>query len=514
MNTMTMTSTIRRIIAASLIAALASTAPETGTAGAAPVSASCTRHVGPGSPTGTGLTTASPMSLPKLLAVVNTTGGTGVVACLTGGAYGSATVEHRITRGGSAAQPLTLRKSPTATTEPVISGRLVVARGADHVQLAGLTFVGPGAGTTSAFSLDANGIELVGNDFSSPNRICISVGGGIREVSPTLPKVTGFVADGDKVHDCGTNLARTGSPQAHGFYLEYSSGAIIRNNIVSNPAGRGVQLFNDADGSLIENNVFDGNFAAVNFGGGLGGSTSVTPMPENNVVRNNIVTNGVRWCNTRNQCQAALFIQGNHEAAYTSPPSSDARTKAPSSWGNVVRDNCVWFTNPTTAVTHNSWEPGYSYASSNSFVDPRYRNAAAGDFRLLPTSPCLGKGVRPTIGNATALATRTSATSSAVLRSPWMTATTRMQVRICAVGVVATATQACTGPWQSSPATSMVAGDVRVTASVSGLVPGRVYEYRWVTWQALLTDPGVPADSQSGASYWTASTPGKVATPA
>ena len=454
------------------------------------------------------------MSLTALMTYLNGGPRPGAVACLTGGSYGSATTTFTLTKGGTVGAPVSIIEHPAATTDAVIAGRIVIARGADNVVVGKLHLVGPGTGTASAYSIDANNVEFVGNDISAPNRICISVGGGLRSATTTSPKVTGFVADGNRVHDCGTNLAKTGSPQAHGLYLEYSSGAVVRNNLIRNPVGRGVQLFNDADGSLIENNIFDGNFAAVNFGGGTMGSASVDPRPENNVVQHNIVTNGVRWCNTSNQCQRALFVQGYHAASDASPPSNDPQTKVGATWGNVVRSNCVWFASSAVAVPYNDWEPGYRYETTNKFIDPQYNNGSVGDFRLKATSPCLGTGPRPILNGVSASATKTSITTAARLRSPIMTATYRLQVRLCATTITTvTSTVPCNGSWVNSTVAATAATDDSVNRTVSGLLANRIYEYRMVSWQALLSAPGPSVDYTATTQYWTATAPLKVKTP-
>ncbi len=57
--------------------------------------------------------------------------------------------------------------------------------------------------------------------------------------------------------------------------------------------------------------------------------------------------------------------------------------------GNVVENNCIFHTNP--AVNFG----GYGYKiGHNTLADPLYMNAAAGDFRLAPGSPCAGLGPR------------------------------------------------------------------------------------------------------------------------
>lgn len=506
MNLLSRKNALRLLLGATLAAPLATMAASP--AGAATVSSSCTRYVAP-TGAGDGATAATPMSFDSLVAYVNAGGRAGAVACLAGGSYGTAGSTYTFTKGGAVGSPVSIVKNPTATTDAVIAGRIVIGVGADNMVIGKLKFVGPGTGTASAYTVDANNVELIGNDISAPNRICISVGSGRR----TTTKATGFVADGNRIHDCGTNLAKVGSPQAHGVYLEYSQGAIVRNNLISNPVGRGVQLFNDADGSLIENNIFDGNFAAVNFGGGTIGSSAVDPRPEDNIVQNNIVTNGVMWCNTIGECQKALAVQGNHEAAYAKPPSTDPLTKAGATWGNVVRSNCVYFPNASVAVTYNDWEPGFTYETTNKSVDPQYNNGSIGDFRLKTTSPCLGKGIRPAITSGAFTPAKTSVTASAILRSPLMTAGYRLQVRLCDTTVTTTtSTASCTGTWVAAPTASLAGTDATVSQTISGLLANRIYEARWVSWQALQAAPATTADLTSTVNYWTASAPAKFKT--
>jgi hypothetical protein len=59
---------------------------------------------------------------------------------------------------------------------------------------------------------------------------------------------------------------------------------------------------------------------------------------------------------------------------------------------------------------------------------------------------------------------------------------------------------------------SLVGTDAKVTQSVPGLLANRIYESRWVSWQALLPAHGVTVDYDAAGQYWTASAPVKVKT--
>ena len=112
---------------AALAAPLASFASP---ADAATVPSTCTRYVAPGAPAGDGTSAANPMSLPALVGYINSGPRPGLVACLSGGSYGTSTTELTLTKGGSAGSPVTIVRNPTATTDASVAGRIVIARGA------------------------------------------------------------------------------------------------------------------------------------------------------------------------------------------------------------------------------------------------------------------------------------------------------------------------------------------------------------------------------------------------
>src|SRR5204863_5834944 len=97
----------------------------------------------------------------------------------------------------------------------------------------------------------------------------------------------------------------------HGIYLAYSDDTKIVENVVYDNADRGIQLYPDAQGTLVRGNVIDGNGEGVIFSG-VGSTAS-----NDNVVENNVITNST--------------IRHNIESYYPDIAGS----------GNVARNNCV-----------------------------------------------------------------------------------------------------------------------------------------------------------------------------
>ena len=77
----------------------------------------------------------------------------------------------------------------------------------------------------------------------------------------------------NRIHDCGvlpaTNLD-------HGIYVAEADHTVIRRNLIYDNADRGVQLYPDADGTVVTGNVIDGNGEGVIFGGDSHGPPPTT----------------------------------------------------------------------------------------------------------------------------------------------------------------------------------------------------------------------------------------------
>ena len=157
-------------------------------------------------------------------------------------------------------------------------------------------------------------------------------------------------------------MENTGTDDLIEARLEFAglldSERIVGNLIYAN-ADRGVQLFPDAQRTLIEGNVIDGNGEGVLFSGDSGLASS------NNVVTRNIVSNAVVRYNVE-----SWWPDGN-----------------PVGTGNAATDNCVW----NGAQGNVAAQVGFT-ASANKAVNPLYANRAAKDFQLQSGSPCAGYG--------------------------------------------------------------------------------------------------------------------------
>ena len=122
----------------------------------------------------------------------------------------------------------------------------------------------------------------------------------------------------------------------------------------------GIQLYPDAQRTLIKRNVIDGNGEGILFSGEFGRASS------NSVVENNLITNST--------------IRNNVESSYPRR-------------GPFGRDNLVW-NNCISGGAKDDGDGGIArrrkgfIAVRNRIADPLYVNRGAKDFSLAPGSPC------------------------------------------------------------------------------------------------------------------------------
>lgn len=173
------------------------------------------------------------------------------------------------------------------------------------------------------------------------------------------------VIQNSRIHDCG-QLPSTN--QAHGIYAAMARDIVIRNNWIYDNADRGIQLYPDSQGAQVYGNVIDGNGEGIIISGdGLTASS-------NNVIHHNVISNSkIRW---------------NVESSW---PDGLVGT------GNVVRENCVWASNPSQDGYYKQdggimpgREGGEGYTTFGNLVrNPLFVNAAARNLNLDDSSPCL-----------------------------------------------------------------------------------------------------------------------------
>jgi parallel beta-helix repeat protein len=275
--------------------------------------------------------------------------GPGEVGCLRQGTYQE---NVTIARGGSGDDARAVFRSWPGERAK-ISGRLWVTDSANFVTVEQLDLDGHDAPQCSASdwcrlpSPTVNGDNLIFQDNDVTNRhqgICFNLG------NASYGRAENVTIQRNRIHDCGLLPANN---HEHGIYLSYSDNTRILNNDIYDNADRGIQLYPDAQRTLVRGNVIDGNGEGVIFSG-VGSTAS-----NNNTVENNIVTNST--------------IRHNIESYYPDIVGT----------GNVARNNCVF------GAAQGDIGSAYGFtATSNLTADPGYVNRAGKDFRLKAGSPC------------------------------------------------------------------------------------------------------------------------------
>ena len=153
-------------------------------------------------------------------------------------------------------------------------------------------------------TINGDNVTLRGNDITNYHTaICVSIGSAV-----TWGRAQGTLIEDNKIHDCGSLPSNN---LQHGIYVNSADDTVIRGNWIYDNADRGIQLYPDAQRSLVTGNVIDGNGEGVIFGG------SAETASSDNVVTNNVITNSK--------------IRNNIESSWGGPIGS----------GNVARNNCI-----------------------------------------------------------------------------------------------------------------------------------------------------------------------------
>ena len=263
--------------------------------------------------------------------------------CLRGGV-------HEVEDVAAIAAPdVVLTSSPGESA--TLAGRLWIKHGADRAVVEDLTLDGSNPEGKPSPTVNANGTTLRGNDITNDHSaICVSVNNYSSEPPPR-----GVVIENNVIHDCGLLPATN---HQHGIYVANARDTVVRDNVIYGNADRGVQLYPDADDSVVTGNIIDGNGQGVIFGGGPDSSS------DDNLVASNVITgSNIRW---------------NVQSHWQGPVGS----------GNVARGNCVWITSAdyTGSPPGSGIEPAIDGARAfdNVVADPGYADPDAGDFRISP----------------------------------------------------------------------------------------------------------------------------------
>jgi parallel beta-helix repeat protein len=266
----------------------------------------------------------------------------GQTGCVRGGTYRESVT---ISRGGTGARArVTLQSYPGERA--TLIGRLYLRNSANYVTVAGMNLNGRNQASLPSPDIAAAFDQFVGNDVTDEHtEICFILG------SPVYGFARNALIQGNRIHDCGVLPSRNGD---HGIYVAFAYGTKIVDNVIFDNTDRGIQLYPDAQGSLIEHNILDANGENIAFGGEQTSSS-------NNLVEYNLITNAV--------------LGSDVQSYYPGPVGV----------GNIVKGNCLFGGAHGTIY----YERGFTAKGLGNIVaDPGYANVAAGDFSVAPNSRC------------------------------------------------------------------------------------------------------------------------------
>ncbi len=272
----------------------------------------------------------------------------GMRGCLRRGSYRG---DVKISNGGRGGAPVVLR--PFGTERARVIGRIWVARGADHVTIEGLYLDGRNARRLPSPTVNASQVRFVGNDVTNRHTaICFGLG------TIRYGRARGTVIRRNRVHDCG-RLPRTNHD--HGIYVEQARDTLIEENWIYGNADRGIQLYPNAQRTIIRRNVIHGNATGIVFSGASGMASS------HSLVESNVITGAA--------------VRYNVESYWAGAPIGE---------NNEVRTNCL-SAGARGRATGGVQFPAVGFKPrENLLVAPRYMDARKGDFRIVDGGPCAG----------------------------------------------------------------------------------------------------------------------------
>ena len=263
----------------------------------------------------------------------------GQTGCLEAGRY-----RHR--------EPALLRR-PRARLRAVrgarvrVDGPIWITSRATRASLSGIYLTSGSRRFTIPLKVQADRARIRGNVIKgAQSTTCVLVA--------SRRPARGVLIEGNRIQRCG----RFGKFD-HLIYLTQARDAIVRGNLLlDNRGGWAVHMYPDADGTVVERNVMNGNFGGAVFAGAEGRTS------DHNEVRNNAITGiGPRW---------------NIEGSWSDEPSGV---------GNVARHNCLHHNGPLGPA--GIAEPvGFTVRENPVLGESPYLNAAAGDYRFRAGSRC------------------------------------------------------------------------------------------------------------------------------
>jgi hypothetical protein len=278
----------------------------------------------------------------------------GQTGCLLAGRF---TGNVGISGRGRPGLLITLRAAPGA--KATICG-VQFQPGADYWRLSGLSIDGSCSTQWFTVQIYADHVTLDHDDVTNHHRAgsCVLIGGHVRDggVAPNA------WLHHDRIHDCGST---TTGPASHGIYAAAARSARVTDSYIYGNSGYGIQLYPDAQGTLVERNVIDGNSTKS----GLVFAGRSPYASSNNVVTENIFT--------RNGMFGITASWGGQVGT-----------------GNLVKANCFW-ANSKGAFNRDS--VGF-VRKRNLEANPNFVSAPSGDYRMHRKSPCRAMRPRGRVG--------------------------------------------------------------------------------------------------------------------
>jgi hypothetical protein len=332
---------VRPLIVAG-VAALATATAAVPADAAAPTT--CTKVAAPtGSDSAAG-TEAAPYKTVQKLTRSLAAGQTG---CLRAGSYGGADVY--LDKPDTALQSYPGERA-------TLTAFMEVAPAAARSRLSGLKIDTTGSSNSVGTKIQADDVVVSDNEITKGGQgICILAG--------TYNPAQRIVIERNLMYNCGAAVKPDGSKNKydHLIYLSGTRDAVVRWNILrDNGGGWGVHMYPNADGTLVEHNIIDGNQGGVIFAGEGGGAS------DSNTVRNNAITSvGPRW---------------NVEGSWSGGTPGT---------GNSANANCLFTTGPSQPAGI-ATQSGFSATTSSNTVlsGLPYVDRGEGDYRFKAGSPC------------------------------------------------------------------------------------------------------------------------------